>query len=428
MPGAAGPMGQPMSTLSHIKKGPKWSFNGRQEDLKEEKMQELPGPGQYGAPKHMSAKQAPQFSFGTDRRIKESNIQAPGPGAYKPSKPPKKYSPAYTLTPRRTYKETKDVPGPGAHDLPNVTGRTGPKYGFTQEERNQWNTTQVPGPATYNVTEPTTRGQTWKFGTAHRDPIDHKDTPGPGSYSISGTLAGPKFSAAPRREETRIQETPGPVSYQIESTIGKKQAFSMSARYENPKGTLGDAPGPGHYSARTAGEKIAPKYGFGTEARTARDRIVGPGPGAYTPAEKKEAFKYKFPKADRGATRDTGSPGPGHYDPKKEPKRRGPGYSLSARLTTAEERKAYKGNQPGPGEYDQDKKTGPSPRWGFGTSARMASNQTSAAAAPGPGTYQSSKTFSGPKFGFARARRRPLGESDTPGPGAHEVAVTQFGY
>jgi len=422
-------MGPPCSTFSHIKRGPKWSFPGRRDDSRmDQQSTDLPGPGQYGAPVNVASKRAPQFAFGCTPRGKEGQSLVPGPGAYQPEKK-KNAAPAFTLTPRRNYGiADRDVPGPGAHNLPEMVGQSGPKYGFTHEERHQNASFQAPGPATYRVQEHPKRGQTWKFGTAARQPSHHTDTPGPGSYTLHSSLGGPKFSAAPRREETRTVETPGPVTYKLNSEIGSGKQYSMSARVDRIRGDDSDAPGPGHYSARSVNERAAPRYGFGTENRGTKDRTGRlPGPGAYTPAIKSEANKWKFSTASRGAARDSGSPGPGWYNDDKPPKVKGPQYSLGSRCLMAEEKNPERTLAPGPGEYNQELLSGPSPRWGFGTSARLQSNQR--AEGPGPGTYAAqAKTFAGPRFGFPRSKRRPLANTDTPGPGAHEAAYTQFGH
>ena len=82
---------------------------------------------------------------------------------------------------------------------------------------------------------------------------------------------------------------------------------------------------------------------------------------------------------------------------------------------------------PGPGAYDHDAfgsvlETSPRPR--IGSAKRTDPMSQSMKALPGPGTYESTGTLSGPRWGFGSERRSQEVKSVTPGAGTYEIKPT----
>eukprot|EP00397_Hematodinium_sp_SG-2012_P025592 GEMP01026749.1.p1 GENE.GEMP01026749.1~~GEMP01026749.1.p1 ORF type:complete len:438 (+),score=64.48 GEMP01026749.1:190-1503(+) len=420
-----------MTNLSHCKRAPKWTLQGRQDNSRARQLNaELPGPGHYYHRDDLiqSGYNKMESNFGCALRDHEPADKVPGPADYEPQKP--KSCPSYTCTPRRELRSAreKDAPGPGAHNLPGLIGN-GPKCGFTKEGRQENAGGLSPGPGSYEVQKDMANGPQWRLGTAQRNMRHESGTPGPGTYTCSSSLGGPKFSAAPRRDESRLVEAPGPVTYKIKSEMGKGLHYTMSSRWNDGHSVEHHAenPGPGQYSQQLPSN--SPRFGFGTQPRQEQvyRRQRQPGPGEYSPDNKRKgAPTCRFGLAERSTTKSSGLPGPGSYNITTRPG--GPKYTCSPRVPRINSDRDRLEN-PGPGEYEQPL-TSPSktasPRWGFGTSVRLSGTLSSNA--PGPGTYDAhAKTFVGPKFAFARSKRRPLSKSETPGPGSQTGVITQFG-
>lgn len=428
-----------LTTLSPVAKSPKWSIRGRNEVRTADR--EVPGPGAYtqedsGVTSKFHT--GPKFNFGTSTRggPESAGGAAPGPGAYTLQTTVGVEGSSYSCTPRRDIPGSrKDVPGPGTHSLPHLTGGTGtPHYGFGTAERGEIGAAASPGPAAYDPSGKHGMGPKWGMGTAQRgnDGLS-KDTPGPGAYTLpSRTVDGPKYSAAPRREDVTRTEGPGPSAYTLRNSIGDGAKFSIRARPSGRTSTQDD-PGPGAYdSSRSMGvtKRKGANWVFGTSTRDGGTGYTAPGPGAYTPRNPvaEACPKYGFGSAQRGSMgSDKTTPGPGTYD-LSYGDRPGPKHSLSFKQKDA----AAKMNAPGPGAYDP-KDGGPGarhknqPQWGFGTANRQ-QNESSSQKAPGPGTYAHGSTLIGPKFSIQSRRALKERVKTTPGPGAHGGMVTQFGY
>lgn len=237
---------------------------------------------------------------------------------------------------------------------------------------------------------------------------------GPLMTGLSSVRTSPKWSMQGRWQSARVQgaaDTPGPGSYssdgfQETSRFGRAARFVFGSSTRDGFSMTKGIPGPGSYTPRDgAVEQVPPSWGFGTSLRNqlSKERTTVPGPGTYTHPS------------------SVGAAG-------------GPQY-------TATPRRAYQvgvgsgpsGAAPGPGAYGgaaagKEAVTLASPRWGFGTSQRQP--LSGAGQAPGPGAYVQTNTLGkySPKYSMG-ARRNILGDSkDTPGPGAHGGAFTQFGY
>jgi hypothetical protein len=215
------------------------------------------------------------------------------------------------------------------------------------------------------------------------------------------------------------------------STVKASPKWSFKGRFDG-KMSSQFAPGPGAYGVPTDPKtNRPPSFSFGSTARDGHQGIGNPGPGQYTPFDPNHCTpKFGFGTAGRGGlgTRRSMTPGPGAYDATGG--NTGPKFSAAARRNDSSKAPPT----PGPGAYKPifGSANEMPPRWGFGTSARagmQSLNQT-----PGPGTYNQESLLSGsctkpscPKFSMKPRRNDNLSTVNTPGPGAHGGAFTQFG-
>lgn len=215
-------VGQTLVGLSHVRRSPKWSFNGR---TSSNRRVDGPGPGAYSSlPPQTTSRfnSAPRCAFGTSTRGEVDKQRVPGPGAYKDHRGLGvgnygEQRPGYSLTPRRNGRgrDTAEEPGPGAHELRTTLG-DGPKYSASAK-RSQSARAGGPGPGDYDnmLGAVTAKEPKWGFGTSQRPDTAgnnaHALTPGPGAYMTGSQVGeGPKFSMQARRLAARGHPSPGP--------------------------------------------------------------------------------------------------------------------------------------------------------------------------------------------------------------------------
>merc|ERR1719191_1278698 len=120
-----GSQSSPMiTTLSNVKKNPKWSLQGK---AKETRPSTTPGPGAYSA-STPAFSSSPKFGFGTSPRDKMNTSANPGPGQYTPHDPRNVSIQAGFGTSMRKNAPSVTVPGPGAYSLSSYIGAESPKY------------------------------------------------------------------------------------------------------------------------------------------------------------------------------------------------------------------------------------------------------------------------------------------------------------
>lgn len=212
-PGTAGPT---VLGLSHFRRSPKWSFNGRR-PLTPDTLG--PGPGAY-RPLNLESvssrfNTSPRFGFGNSSREAHDKRRVPGPGTYTDQHGCiGDGSAKFSLTPRRQDKmKNLEMPGPGNHDIKCTIGQ-GPKYSASSRWRER--ATHGPGPGEYNQedTAVVAGKPRWGFGTSERPNTTlnvNSITPGPGAYLMPPSVGkGPKYSMQSRRSDTRPSCSPGP--------------------------------------------------------------------------------------------------------------------------------------------------------------------------------------------------------------------------
>jgi hypothetical protein len=268
----------------------------------------------------------------------------------------------------------------------------------------------VPGPGSYYRHIRTQSAGGPVFGTSKRDARYRDDGPGPGGYNVEGKVDAPYIGFGTSERETgtsTMKDVPGPGAYKAKSARGR--SVSITPRRIDLSAKMGkDTPGPGAYSA-SGGIFKSPSIGFGTSKR---DRGAGnakdtPGPGNYN-ISARPASASTFGKSHRGTgggCRD--SPGPGAYSISGATD--GPQFSMASRYSNR------KGDAvPGPGSYGRvGSRRGSGAGIRFGKEKRSQSYKTEN---PGPGSYKSQSTLSGPKFGFGSQEKGERRKRDDYGP------------
>eukprot|EP00811_Abedinium_folium_P002305 NODE_12111_length_1245_cov_7.056351.p1 GENE.NODE_12111_length_1245_cov_7.056351~~NODE_12111_length_1245_cov_7.056351.p1 ORF type:complete len:233 (-),score=34.18 NODE_12111_length_1245_cov_7.056351:416-1114(-) len=200
-----------------------------------------------------------------------------------------KRSPKWTFNGRHAPARPAVAPGPGAYALqpPDVTSRfqKSPCFGFGVSTRECMDKGAVPGPGSYSHKK-VIGEEGASFSMTPRRPNRRRDVdaPGPGAHEMRTHIGeGPKYTHAPRWNESKAQMIPGPGEYeQCSDATQEKQpnwCFGTSQRPGSGAGGPGSTPGPGAYANVTSvGE--GPKYSM-LSKRTPAHVAPTPGPGAH---------------------------------------------------------------------------------------------------------------------------------------------------
>jgi len=198
--------------------------------------QSSPGPAAYNV---QVKKTSSSYSIGRSRVNKKVNNN-PGPNDYKPKIDYcRSSSPGWKIckSSREVIFGKNNSPDPGAYNLPELIGKA-PKSVLTGK-RVQEKPEDIPGPGAYNpnhkVIIESYSGIVITTGPkTEEDFRTCKDNPGPGTYSISSTLSGPKckFGKAKRNTKSMARLVPGPGAYKIPCM------FARAERYKLPDKTL----------------------------------------------------------------------------------------------------------------------------------------------------------------------------------------------
>lgn len=160
----------------------------------------VPGPGAYDS---SPGSTGPKWKVGTQPRLNVSLENIPGPGTYDCSS--EMSMPAYSMTARRPATSGSSVPGPGTYSPKHFFSSI--NYSVGNAKRNSHSISDVPGPASYNIESPKTRGA--KIGSSKRDWIfGNCKNPGPGAYETHIAWQGPKFSLRSKHRLKTANENP----------------------------------------------------------------------------------------------------------------------------------------------------------------------------------------------------------------------------
>merc|ERR1719433_105503 len=202
-------------------------------------------------------------------------------------------SPRWALRSRPPQPRAAEVPGPGAYGAPSPEGTSrfqkGPRFAFGTAGREAMGKKVTPGPGSYSSTKDAIGVNTTSrsFSMTPRRNPDVKvktDVPGPGAHEIATRIGnGPKYSAGARGAESVPIKAPGPSDYEFADLENRKRGWGFGGastqRLELQGKAHSQTPGPGTYIMSSAvGE--GPKYSM--KARPLGGRTdPSPGPGAH---------------------------------------------------------------------------------------------------------------------------------------------------
>ena len=193
--------------------------------LKEDK---IPGPGAYQPDHEKGKNKAPQYGFGSDKRLKTTGKTS--------------------------------IPNPQLYNVKDDSMRkTNPAWGlgYGQKIDLSKSLAETPGPGSYEFRTGTTDGK--KYGMGVRKDMfkiaKDKNNPGPGAYSPDDFKTKDKapqfgFGTDPKLKEASKKQMPNPQSYEIKDNIMHKTASSWGMGYGSKIDlamSLANTPGPGSY-------------------------------------------------------------------------------------------------------------------------------------------------------------------------------------
>ncbi|XP_061428466.1 ciliary microtubule associated protein 1A-like [Lethenteron reissneri] len=202
---------------------------------------------------------------------------------------------------------------------------------------------------------------------------------------------------------------PGPAKYKLPPTLGHgghdvskraSPAYTMSARYDDPRFPMAKTPGPKYYSPSLTrhGLEGSPVYSIQGRHRERTLAFRTPGPGAYASERlfsPSEARAPAYSLAERTASRSVDLvPAPNAYSLPSTlgshlPHRRSaPSFSVSARRSVGGHAEDL-ARTPGPARYDaahaSDLRPHRAPAWSLQSRSRLPGDNTQK---PGPGAHR----------------------------------------
>jgi hypothetical protein len=282
---------------------PSYKFGNEKRDGLNNTMR-LPGPGTYNIVNEFGTNTSkrpstPIYSFGLEKRAKNTGNMTPGPGNYE-LKPRigvegKKITISTYRPASACVSKSNMTPGPGAYEFSLKHRPNTPSYRIGSAKRDadpiQRELMAVPASNTYSprISDKQNQPQ-WKFGTGNRPPLALiEKVPGPGSYNTSKVIGdqAPKYTLRPKTAVTdALTKTPGPGSYESDK-VEQIRPKSPTWRIGTSKKDDGykelqrrGVPGPGMYESKTGFG--GPQYRFGNEKRSFYKKNEVPGPGQYS--------------------------------------------------------------------------------------------------------------------------------------------------
>lgn len=228
---------------------------------------ETPGPGSYEWPTYTTEGKKYQMGMRKDMMNLKPEKDSPGPGAYQPDDSKgKKKAPEYRFGTDKRLKTAgkKIAPDPQSYNVKDdMMRKTASAWGmgYGQKIDLSKSLTETPGPGSYPFKSAIDEGK--KYGIRGRKDMfkleKEKNAPGPGAYSpdeFKHKTKAPefRFGTDSRLKQAGKQQMPDPQSYVVKDDLMKKTASSWGMGYGGKidlSKTLADTPGPGSYQFRS---------------------------------------------------------------------------------------------------------------------------------------------------------------------------------
>lgn len=225
------------------------------------------GPGSYELPSYTS--DGKKYQMGLRKNMFELKPdKLPGPGAYQPDPiKSKTKAPEYRFGSEKRLKTAgkNSIPNPQSYNIKdNMMYSTASSWGmgYGQKIDLSKSMTETPGPGSYQYNSTITEGK--KYGMRIRKDMfkleEQKYAPGPGAYSPDEFKTKSKapqfrFGTDSRLKEMNRTQVPNPQSYNVKDNIMSKTASAWGMGYGSKidlAKTLADSPGPGSYEFKSS--------------------------------------------------------------------------------------------------------------------------------------------------------------------------------
>ena len=291
-------------------------------------------------------------------------------------------------------------------------GPNPPAYSIPTSRRENSPEKAVPGPASYNIErDPIPRSVS--FNRARKHHHSKSEVPGPGSYALSSELGrGPRAILISRKPGKSDKSLPGPADYTPRNTSHQIK-YTIASR-SNSK-FMSSLPGPGSYENAPI-SKASPRATIGKAHRSSDSSEITPGPGSYDPRAVKPAVpKFSFPVTPRSEIVVTERiPGPGAYNIDLSTNPGKPAVITPRRPFSAKNEET-----PGPGSYNTDIDPFTVPKWTISKAKRVQSHYQKL---PSSADYSPQIVFNVPAYSIGNSRRTDIAPNkDNPGPGSYDT-------
>lgn len=290
-------------------------------------------------------------------------------------------------------------------------GPNPPAYSIPTSRRESSPEKPVPGPASYYIPrDPIPRSVS--FNRARKHGHSKSEIPGPGSYTLNSHLGkAPHAIIISRKPQKSQTQFPGPADYTPRDSSQKIQ-YTMGSRSNSR--IISAIPGPGAYESILI-SKASPRATIGKALRLNESSEITPGPGSYNPKDFKPAIpKFSFPMTPRSEGQYEKNPGPGAYNIDLSTNNGKPAVITPKRPLSAKNEKT-----PGPGSYNIDKDPYSVPKW---TISKAKRGQSYTERFPSSADYTPKVNNYVPAYSIGNAKRTGIFSNvNVPGPGTYET-------
>uniref|UniRef100_A0A7S3KSN0 Uncharacterized protein n=1 Tax=Euplotes crassus TaxID=5936 RepID=A0A7S3KSN0_EUPCR len=316
---------------SYIQEGKKFSMGAKDLDKRKDRSSESPGPNVYNPDVNKVRDKAPQFGFGTEKKlVQKGKNHSPDPASYNVNdKILRKTAQASGMGyggKINLSKTLADTPGPGSYDM-RSTVTDGKKIGMGAKLSNNKNgKNNSPGPGAYSPSRKVSEKAEPKFGfgtSSRLQEAGKNSVPSPNSYQVKDDIMRKTAQSSGMGFGGKIdfvknsQGTPGPGAYEYQTHIVEGKKYGMGIRLNSSKGRKEASPGPGAYKSEVVDLKRKHKsYSLGKQTRFDRNLKKSdlPGPGLYGAKGQLGGPKFGFGSEQREKKKAAENPGPGFYE------------------------------------------------------------------------------------------------------------------